>query len=136
MEPWDCSIGKKLKTQLKKEWRHLSAIRIWIKICNCHWERHDCGVCGVFYGLYINHYLHLNLKVILFWSGRFRDAPNNQRMASVFPCVDPISTGTWWIDQLTRLAFTAISGVTPRIVWCNTYSGFVYVFCWILFIAR
>jgi len=25
--------------------------------------------------------------------GRFRDAPNNQRMASAFPCVDPISMG-------------------------------------------
>jgi len=35
----------------------------------------------------------LNLKAI-FRLGRFRDAPNNQRMASAFPCADPISTGT------------------------------------------
>ncbi|MBA0712052.1 hypothetical protein Golax_011177 [Gossypium laxum] len=35
----------------------------------------------------------LNLKVI-FRPGRFRDAPNNQRMVTAFPCVDPISMGT------------------------------------------
>jgi len=57
-------------------------------------------------------------------------------MASVFPCADPISTGTWWVDPPTRLAFTAISGVNPRIAWRKTDSGFVYVFYWIFFIAR
>ncbi|KAK4372720.1 hypothetical protein RND71_008104 [Anisodus tanguticus] len=35
----------------------------------------------------------LNLKAI-FRPGRFRDAANNQRMVSVFPCVDLISMGT------------------------------------------
>ncbi|KAK9138014.1 hypothetical protein Sjap_008608 [Stephania japonica] len=35
----------------------------------------------------------LNLKAI-FRPERFWDAPNNQRMASAFPCVDPISMGT------------------------------------------
>ena len=35
----------------------------------------------------------LNLKTI-FRPERFQDAPNNQRMASAFPCVDPISMGT------------------------------------------
>ncbi|KAJ0957998.1 hypothetical protein HanPSC8_Chr01g0034121 [Helianthus annuus] len=35
----------------------------------------------------------LNLKAI-FRPGRFRDAANNQRMVSAFPCVDPISMGT------------------------------------------
>ncbi|XLS56446.1 hypothetical protein HN51_006201 [Arachis hypogaea] len=35
----------------------------------------------------------LNLKAI-FRPGRFRDAPNNQRMTSAFLCVDPISMGT------------------------------------------
>ncbi|MFS7980364.1 hypothetical protein Hanom_Chr10g00938571 [Helianthus anomalus] len=35
----------------------------------------------------------LNLKAI-FRPGRFRDAVNNQRMASAFPCMDPISMGT------------------------------------------
>nr|KJB61970.1 hypothetical protein B456_009G395000 [Gossypium raimondii] len=35
----------------------------------------------------------LNLKSI-FRPGHFQDAPNNQRMASGFPCVDPISMET------------------------------------------
>jgi hypothetical protein len=35
----------------------------------------------------------LNLKTI-FRPERFRDAPNNQQMASAFSCVDPISMGT------------------------------------------
>ncbi|KVI11155.1 NADH:ubiquinone/plastoquinone oxidoreductase [Cynara cardunculus var. scolymus] len=39
------------------------------------------------------HWLELNLKAI-FQPRRFRDAANNQRMASAFPCVDPISMGT------------------------------------------
>jgi len=34
-----------------------------------------------------------NLKTI-FRPGHFQDAPNNQRMASAFSCVDPISMGT------------------------------------------
>ncbi|GKV00436.1 hypothetical protein SLEP1_g13122 [Rubroshorea leprosula] len=36
-------------------------------------------------------------------------------MASTFPYVDPISVGTCQVNLLTRLAFTAISGVTRRI---------------------
>ncbi|MBA0730499.1 hypothetical protein Golax_023266, partial [Gossypium laxum] len=35
----------------------------------------------------------LNLKAI-FRPRRFWDAPNNQQIASAFPCVDPISMGT------------------------------------------
>ncbi|GKV19714.1 hypothetical protein SLEP1_g29939 [Rubroshorea leprosula] len=56
----------------------------------------------------------LNLKAIS-QPGHFRAAPNNQRMASTFPCVDPILVGTCQVDPLTRLAFTVISGVTRRI---------------------
>ena len=36
----------------------------------------------------------LNLKAI-FRPGRFWDPPNNQRMASTLPCLDPISIGTF-----------------------------------------
>ena len=38
--------------------------------------------------------------------------------------------------RATRLAFIAISGVTPRIAWRKTDSGFISVFCWIFFMAR
>lgn len=46
----------------------------------------------------------LNLKAI-FRPRSILDAPNNQRMASVFLSVDSISMGTWWVDLPTRLAF-------------------------------
>lgn len=68
----------------------------------------------------------LNLKAIFL--GVFQVVPNNQEMASAFPCVDYFSMGTWWVDLPTHLAFTSMSGVAPLIAWCKTDSGFVYVF--------
>lgn len=62
-------------------------------ICLCHSMSLFLFAYGIATPFGSIYYSELNLKAI-FRPGRFRDAPNNQRMASAFPCVDPISIGT------------------------------------------